>query len=1437
MSLTKESAQKKWAAVKEKLASPESDQAEANLENAEPELCIRLLQVPSVVNYSGLKKRLESSNNAWKMQFLELGGLDLLLEALERLSGRGVSKISDALLQLTCINCVRAVMNSEEGMEYIINNKSYVRQLSEALDTANVMVKKQVFELLAALSVYTAEGHSRALDALDHYKVAKSQQYRFSVIMNELHTTDNVPYMVTLLSFINAVVLGSEELKFRVQLRNEFIGLQLLDLLPRLREKEDDDLLIQCETFVDFKQEDDEELRKICDGIDMNNHQEVFAVLFNKVSSSPVSQQLLSILQSLLELDPSEGNNIQLLWQILETLVHRAVLLAEDVHENDIPKIMERLLVQKKRPHDRQDDKNKSAKKVADASVQTNLSADGFRDGLVSAQHKEATMSASFTGLDPEKSALLPTFSPEAGIDLKSSESSSFPSTDSSKAVCSVQNTATQAHCVTTSISPSPTLCPELNSKSVVAPDLDGRPAIPPLPHPSTLSVISSVPPPPPPPPLPGMVGMPPPPPPPPPLPGMSGMPPPPPPPPPLPGMGGIPPPPPPPLPGMGGIPPPPPPPLPGMGGMPPPPPPPPLPGMGGMPPPPPPPPLPGMGGMPPPPPPPPLPGMGGMPPPPPPPPLLGMGGIPPPPPPLPMSGIPPPPPLGMSSGEVVPQVAFTLGWSKPLPFKSTRHPSQRMKKLNWQKLPANVLSENQSLWASLKSDSEEVEPDYSSIEERFCLPLATPVEKQDATAKKESKEITFLDPKKNLNLNIFLKQFRCPNEEVADMIRNGDRTKFDVEILKQLLKLLPEKHEVENLKSYQGDMGKLGNADKFYLRLLEITSYQLRIESMLLCEETTVLLDMLKPKAELIYKACESVLASKRMPRFCHLILNVGNFLNYGSHTGNAEGFKMSTLLRLTETKANQSRITLLHHLVEEVEKNIQDLLTLPDDLEAVSKAAGYNFDTIQSEANANLKSLKELKKKILSSPEDVKSQYEKPVQSCLDSAEELQELFESITAKKKELAVYLCEDFSRFSMEETFNTLNAFRTSFIKAIKENRERKEQIAKAEKRKKQLEVEDAKRQKGENGKIIIKKGAVKQEEVCLVDALLADIRKGFKLRKTAKDQSDSGHTPRKPIGDITNKLPDGATSADSTKTSKTESSSDAQQFEKTPKKDGKPEPSEKLVLNLPVPKQESHKNDADTDILEKNNVDIVASLSKDLAENVSEGASIRLEENEAENHQAGTQNSVCESSVPCKPEEEALQRDGTPDVSCLGGELETVNQRENVTEVILSDSSGKGPNGGFSVIPGSMEGEKSCSSLLEGDRSEVVELRETNSSHIAEGTEVQNVCEAIERDKSQNSLLEGDKEDDELRERDSFHTAEGTEIQNICDAVDSKSESCNLQQELQSSTTVDESSEIESQPQTKEIVRGKRSTKHKKKKRHSRAEAEPESRTGFCAIQ
>lgn len=45
---------------------------------------------------------------------------------------------------------------------------------------------------------------------------------------------------------------------------------------------------------------------------------------------------------------------------------------------------------------------------------------------------------------------------------------------------------------------------------------------------------------------------------------------------------------------------------------------------------------------------------------------------------------------------------------------------------------------------------------------------------------------------------------FYSTNEDFVAMIQNGDRTKFDVEVLKQLLKLLPEKHEVGVIFSHR---------------------------------------------------------------------------------------------------------------------------------------------------------------------------------------------------------------------------------------------------------------------------------------------------------------------------------------------------------------------------------------------------------------------------------------------------------------------------------------------------------------------------------------------------------------------------------------------------------------------------------------------------------
>ncbi|XP_062293707.1 inverted formin-2-like [Scomber scombrus] len=839
-----------WEVVKGRMTVSPTDDPEAsmnaNLENAEPELCIRLLQVPTMLNYSGLRRRLESSDRSWMEQFLEQRGLDLLMEALQRLSGRGgggCSCFSDTLLPLTCVCCIRAVMNSSTGLCFILNNQDHVRTLTQAVDTSNIMVKMQVFELLAALSVFHAQGRHLALDALNYYKSVKKQQYRFSVVMNELQGTDNVPYMVTLMSVVNVLVLGEEDLRKRSRLRQEFIGTinHCLDLLPRLRETEDENLNIQCYAFEDSLTKDEEEMERLYGGIDMSSHQHVFTSLFTKVPP-PVPPPVAP----------------------------------------------------------------------------------------------------------PSPPPVPPPSSP--------------PSAPPSPPPVPPP-----------SAPPSPSPVPPPSPPPVPPPVAPPVPSPPPVPPPSAPPSPSPVPPPSPPP-----------------------------------------------------VPPPSPSPVP-----------------------------------------------------------------PPSPPPVPPPSSPPSAPPSPSPLHLYPHLHLYLHPELHLYLHPDLHLYLHL-----------YLNPHLHLYLHLYLHHLHFATCTSTCNSSTChLHLKQLSSSLQVSSSPSSAQL--LSILQALLMNIFpLKQFKCSHEDFVSLIQRGDTSKFDVEILKQLKHLLPEKHEVENLKSHQANRDKLASVDQFYLQLLDVPSYSLRIECMLQCEESSSLFETLKPEAELLDRACQSVRESTRLPSFCKLILDVGNFLNYGSHTGNAEGFKISTLLKLTETKANKSRITLLHHILEEVEQNHPDLLNLPDDLEICESAAGVNSETIQSELSTLNKQLKNCEKKLSSAAADVQQHYLSSIQDSLASCEQLQQLLSSVDERRTELCVYLCEDSSRFSLYELFNTIKTFRGLFLRALKENESRRKQ--EEESRRKQEEKQrrgDIKT--GESNSIIRKVVSLQDEdEGSIIDNLLAEIKKGYDLKKT-----------------------------------------------------------------------------------------------------------------------------------------------------------------------------------------------------------------------------------------------------------------------------------------------------------------------------------------------
>ena len=104
--------------------------------------------------------------------------------------------------------------------------------------------------------------------------------------------------------------------------------------------------------------------------------------------------------------------------------------------------------------------------------------------------------------------------------------------------------------------------------------------------------------------------------------------------------------------------------------------------------------------------------------------------------------------------------------------------------------------------------------------------------------------------------------------------------------------------------------------------------------------------------------QACETVRRSQRFPKLVELILTIGNYMNSSGKTYEPiYGFDMSFLpkvkrsftlehrhissVQLHSTKANDGKRTLLHFILQEIEKDHADLLKFGDEFQGVSEVA----------------------------------------------------------------------------------------------------------------------------------------------------------------------------------------------------------------------------------------------------------------------------------------------------------------------------------------------------------------------------------------------------------------------------------------------------------------------------------------------------------------
>ncbi|XP_041656579.1 FH2 domain containing 3 [Cheilinus undulatus] len=415
----------------------------------------------------------------------------------------------------------------------------------------------------------------------------------------------------------------------------------------------------------------------------------------------------------------------------------------------------------------------------------------------------------------------------------------------------------------------------------------------------------------------------------------------------------------------------------------------------------------------------------------------------PPPPPPLPPPPPPPPPLLAPSS------------------FGSRGVQRRSMKKLNWDTIPSQRVLGKRNVWTT-KGAQRELVLDIRSMEELFShVDKRASIRNSRVMGLKNSDgldlfpqepQVTILDSKKSMNIGIFLRHFKRPVAEMVQDICHGNWLRFGTGKLKELCKLLPEDSEVKQLMSFSGNLSVLPEADQFMVQLVKVPGYEERLKAMVLREEFFPLMEEVKNSVAVMTKGANELLDCDDLHTVIRLVLKAGNYMNAGGYSANAIGFRMTSLLKLADTKANKPGMNLMHYVAKQAEDIDAELLTFPSQLQHIGMASRICKEEVISDYEREVKKIKEVKLYTSRHPALLQQ-----MQTFFMRAEtklaDVESFIQDLSVVSDHVAEYYCEDPATFKLGECCSIFHSFCQRFEAAVQENREREQ----AEERRKRRE--------------------------------------------------------------------------------------------------------------------------------------------------------------------------------------------------------------------------------------------------------------------------------------------------------------------------------------------------------------------------------------------
>ncbi|PNT72021.1 hypothetical protein BRADI_2g38520v3 [Brachypodium distachyon] len=368
---------------------------------------------------------------------------------------------------------------------------------------------------------------------------------------------------------------------------------------------------------------------------------------------------------------------------------------------------------------------------------------------------------------------------------------------------------------------------------------------------------------------------------------------------------------------------------------------------------------------------------------------------------------------------------------SKSLQSGQATSRRSNLKPLHWVKVTRAMQG---SLWAEgQKAEEASKAPvfDMSELENLFSTVVPNSnARNSDKSGSRASgtkpEKVHLIDLRRANNCGIMLTKVKMPLPDLMSAILALDDTILDADQVDNLIKFTPTKEEIELLKAYKGDKQVLGECEQFFMELMKVprVDSKLRVFSFKIQFRSQV--SDLKRNLNIVNSSAEEIRGSVKLKRIMQTILSLGNALNQGTARGSAVGFRLDSLLKLSDTRACNNKMTLMHYLSKVLSEKLPELLDFPKDLASLELAAKIQLKSLAEEMQALNKGLEKVEQELTISENDgpVSEIFRKTLKGFLSGAEAevraLTSLYSNVGRNADALALYFGEDPARCPFEQ---------------------------------------------------------------------------------------------------------------------------------------------------------------------------------------------------------------------------------------------------------------------------------------------------------------------------------------------------------------------------------------------------------------------------------